>query len=125
MAALNATEALIAGLREWAKYQAPHVRAAVELLAWHGYWIGGGDRSWLRHHPDEGMVSVNWRAAREYYDACGIGSTSERAVLDLAIALGQDRYRLGIMGHAHLRSIGNAFYAACGLAEAGGAFDAG
>jgi len=111
----DSTEALITGLRAWTKNYDPHVRAAVELLIWHGYWILGGDRSWLRHHPDEGMVSVDWRAAREYYDACGIGSTSERAVLDLAIALGEDRFRLGIMGSAHAQAIVDAVRQAVGL----------
>ena len=41
-------------------------------------------------------------------------STSERAVLDLAVALGEDRFRLANMGAAHRRAIVQAVARALG-----------
>lgn len=115
----DTTETLIAGLRAWTKNHDSHVRAAVELLIWHGdggYWLRRPDFIKACVRKNAGEAWITWHDARKFVDSRPRASTSELAILDLAVALGEDRFRLGIMGHAHLRSIGNAVYAACGLA---------
>lgn len=119
-AVTDATETLIARLRKWTKDSDAHVRAAVELLIWHGgggYWLRRADFTTACVRRSSGGARIDWTAAREFVSAGPRASSSEMAILDLAIALGEDRFRLGIMGHAHLRAIGNAVYAACGLAD--------
>jgi hypothetical protein len=116
---------LVAGLRGWARSQTVHEQAAVELLIWH--------ESWLRR-PDftgacitqlaAGLVAiVNWYEAREFADRGYLqrgesrplpASGSQRAVLDLAVALGEDQYRLASLGRVHKRRVAEAFAAACG-----------
>ena len=51
---------------------------------------------------------INWRKAREFVDSGAVASTSEMAVLDLAVALGEDRYKFSIMGSANSRMIAQA-----------------
>ena len=113
-------EALVAGLRVWTKDHDPHVRAAVELLIWHGgggYWLRRADFTTACVRRDRREAWIDWAGAREFVSAGPRASSSEMAILDLAVALGEDRYRLGIMGHAHSRSIASAVTAACGLGE--------
>jgi hypothetical protein len=117
-----ATENLAADLRGWARGKGVnHVIAAVELLIWHEHWLRR--RTFLEAcvtHRAAGLVAIiNWADAREFADSWPRGSTSELAVLDLAVHLGEDHFRLSGMGHAHRRSVANAFIAACGLAEIG------
>jgi hypothetical protein len=114
----DATETLVKGLRAWTRHHDSHVRAAVELLIWHG------DGFWLRRRDftdtfgcvtrGRGEAWIDWRAARAFADAGGKASTSEMAILDLAVALGEDRYRLNIMGHAHSKAIARAVAQAVG-----------
>jgi hypothetical protein len=116
----DATEALILGLRAWTKDHDPHVRAAVELLIWHGgggYWLRRADFTTAAVKRRGREAWIDWEAAREFVDAGAVASTSEMAILDLAVALGENRYRLSIMGHAHSRAIANAVTAAVGLGE--------
>ena len=108
---------VVAALRRSAADDAPHARAAVEVLIWHGGWLRRG--SFIRaavekYGPD---MSVSWRKAREFHDSNPRGSTSELAILDYAVALGEDRFRIGGMGHAHRRAMANAMMIAAGLAE--------
>jgi hypothetical protein len=113
----DTTEALITGLRAWVKTHDLHVRAAVELLIWHG---GGG--FWLRRQDfvrvavikRGGEAWIDWRKAREFVSAGPKASTSEMAILDLAVALGEDRYRFSIMGTAHSKAIADAVRQAVG-----------
>lgn len=106
--------ALIAALRAWTRHHDSHVRAAVELLIWHEYWLRRADftRACIARSGRE--ASVDWRAARAFTDAGPGASTSEMAVLDLAVALGENRYRLSIMGAAHSRMIAAAVARAVG-----------
>ena len=111
---------LTACLRKWTSGHDAHVRAAVELLIWHGdggYWLRRPDfiRACVRKNAGEAWIT--WHDARAFCDSSPRGSSSELAILDLAVALGEDRFRLGIMGHAHLRSIALAMWAACGLGK--------
>ena len=112
---------LVSGLRAWAVNGTAAERAAVEFLAWHGGWLRRDD--FLRECVDypEDVARINWRAARDFADRVTAGgltapraSSSEAAVLDLAVALGQDRFRLGIFGVRHRRKAAEAFASACG-----------
>lgn len=113
----DTTETLITGLRSWTREHDPHVRAAVELLIWHGdgYWLrrSGFTAACVKRSRREAWI--DWDAAREFVDAGVVASTSEMAILDLAVALGENRYRLSIMGSAHSRAIADAVRAAVGL----------
>ena len=107
--------ALIAGLRAWTRDHDPHVRAAVELLIEHDVWLRRADftRACIVRSGREAYV--NWVAARAFADAGTVASTSEMAILDLAVALGENRYRLSIMGAANARSIATAVARAAGV----------
>lgn len=112
------TGALIAGLRTWTKDHDPHVRAAVELLIWHGgggYWLRRADFITAAVKRGRGEAWIDWSAAREFVDAGAKASTSEMAILDLAVALGENRFRLSIMGTAHSKAIADAVRQAVGL----------
>lgn len=107
-----------AGLRSWAAGHGPHVQAAVGLLVGHQVWLGRVEFSAVCVHRDPGGYWIDWTAARAGFDA-GLfaqASMSERAVLDLAIALAQDRYRLGRMSTGKARLITAAVASAAGIA---------
>lgn len=93
-------ERLVTELRRWTRNHDNHVRAAVELLIGHGYWLHNRDfvSASIVSAPDGSYI--HWRATREAYDADEFAqsSTSERAVLDFAIALATDRFRFSVMG---------------------------
>jgi hypothetical protein len=98
----------VRALRRWTANHDPHVRAAVELLVWHEHWIRRQDfqRACIRDDTAiDGSMWIRWRQAREFFDSGPRGSSSELAILDLAVALGENRYRLSIMGDAHSRAI--------------------
>jgi hypothetical protein len=108
----------VAALRYWTATRDLHVRAAVELLIWHEHWIRRQSFQQACIHDDsaiDGSMWINWRQAREFFDSGPRGSSSELAILDLAVALGENRYRLSIMGDAHSRTIVQAV--ACALGE--------
>jgi hypothetical protein len=106
-------ESTVAGLRRWTAHHDLHVRAAVDLLIWHETWIRRPDftRACVRKNRD-GTTYIDWDAAREFADAPATASTSEMAVLDLAVCLAADRFRLSRMGSAHSKAIVRAFAAA-------------
>jgi hypothetical protein len=100
---------LVAGLRAWTRQHDAPVWAAVELLIDHDVWLRRAEFRSACVHPDlrTGEVWVSWSAAREAFEAGRFdrSSSTERAVLDLAIALGSDRYRLRAMGPNNLRGV--------------------
>ena len=109
---------LVTGLRAWTKDHDPHVRAAVDLLIWKESWLRRG--SFVRacvSWDSDGLAWINWDKARKFADskAAFPASTSELAILDLAVAIGENRYKLSIMGDAHAKAIVRAF--ACALGE--------
>jgi hypothetical protein len=117
------TEMLIAGLRRWTREHDAHVRAAVELLIWHGdggFWLRRRDftDAAVQRYPRDRMYVIDWTAARAFVDRGATASTSEMAILDLAVALGENRYRLSIMGTAHSKAIADAVAAAVGVTRA-------
>jgi hypothetical protein len=91
------------------------IAAAVELLIWHKFWLRHADFTTACVKRSRGEAWISWRKAREFASAGPRASTSEMAILDLAEALGEDRYRLGIMGAAHSRAIADAVRQAAGL----------
>ena len=108
-------EPLLAGLRAWTRHHDPHVRAAVELLIEHEFWLRRRDFLRTCVHRDGQEAWIGWREAREFTDVGPRASTSELAILDLAIALGENRYRLSIMGDVHSRWIATAVARAVGV----------
>lgn len=114
---IDATDDLIIKLRRWTCHHDLHVRAAVELLIEHGLWLRRQDfvRAAVRKNGD---TWIDWQEAREFVDAGARASTSEMAILDLAVALGEDRFRFNIMGPNHSRMIARAVADAVGVDNA-------
>lgn len=107
-------DALVRTLRRWTANHDPHVRAAVELLIEHETWIRRADFQRACIERDAREAWVNWRKARDFIDVGSTASTSEMAVLDLAVALGENRYKFSIMGPANSRMIATAVTRALG-----------
>ncbi len=120
---------LAAGLRGWARGGTAHEQAAVELLIWHETWLRRPDfKGAAITQRAAGLVAIiNWYEAREFVDrgyrplayrphgeTLPAASGSQRAVLDLAVALGEDQYRLASLGRVHKRKVAEAFATACG-----------
>jgi hypothetical protein len=115
---------LAAGLRGWARGRTAHEQAAAELLIWHETWLRRPDfKGAAITQRAAGLAArIDWEDAREFVDngffALGEpvlpASSSQRRVLDLAVALGEDRFGLVGLGHAHKRAAAQAFAVACG-----------
>lgn len=113
-------EDLASALRRWTAGHDSHVRAAVELLIWHEHWLRRADFAKACVHDDravDGSMWISWREARGFFESQPRGSSSELAILDLAVALGENRYRLSIMGAAHSKAIAQAVASAVGEAR--------
>ncbi|HET9889690.1 MAG TPA: hypothetical protein VFQ42_04245 [Mycobacterium sp.] len=108
---------LIAELRRWTADHDDHVRAAVQLLIDHDYWLRTSRFVRAAVVKAEDGRYIIWRKAREAFDAGEFdrSSTTELAVLDLAIALGENRYKLDHMGTANSASIAAAVQVAAGV----------
>ena len=104
-------------LRAWIAGHDGHVQAAVWLLLAHGVWLRRGDflAEAVVRTPD-GAYFVSFTQARAAFErgAFAQASTSERAVLDLAIMLGSDRFALRVMGPENARLIATAVAHAVG-----------
>jgi hypothetical protein len=118
-------EDLAVGLRGWARSCTRHEQAAAELLIWHETWLRRPDfkEACITQRAPGLVAIINWEQAREFVDR-GYSrrgerplpaSSSQRRVLDLAVALGEDQFGLSSLGHAHQRAVAQAFAAACGL----------
>ena len=107
--------ALAARLRAWTRSHDPHVRAAVDLLIDHDVWLRRADFTDACVRSGGGEAWIDWRAARAFAGAGTAASTSEMAILDLTVALGENRYRLSIMGAANSRLIAAAVARAAGV----------
>ncbi len=94
---------LVRGLRAWTRDHDLPVQAAVELLISHDVWLRRTDLGFADtcvQPTSEGHCCIDWRAARAAFEAGEFtcASTTARAALDFAIALGEDRYRFNHMG---------------------------
>lgn len=109
MAIPTATPALqvVAGLRAWANSHDPHVGAAVELPIRDGWPGKASFRAVIRRVT--GMYVIRWSEARAAFDAGALGldadGTHARKRLDLAIAIGENRYGLSTQGPAAAQDI--------------------
>lgn len=86
-------------------------KAALELLIWHDYWLKNKTFSELAILEKGENVYISWPQLEESFNngQFDYASTSQRAVLALAIDLALDRYRFAIMGDAHRAAILEAF----------------
>lgn len=104
-------------LRAGTAHNDDNVRAAVDLLIEHDYWLRNGRfvRAAVVKAQDGHYIA--WRKAREAFDQGDFdrSSTSERAVLHLAIALAEDQFRWNILGPNNRAMVGRALMAALGL----------
>jgi hypothetical protein len=107
-------DTLVRLLRRWTRNHDPHVREAVELLIGHETWIRQADFQRACVERDGREAWINWRKAREFVDSGSVASTSEMAVLDLAVAIGEDRFKFSVMGPANSRMIAQAVARALG-----------
>lgn len=107
-------DTIVKALRRWAAVQDAHDRAALELLAWHEGWLRRRDFLDAATGMHGRVMYLSWRKAREFHDSNPVGSTSELAILDLAVAIGENRYRLSLMGSGHAKAIVRAFAMALG-----------
>ena len=111
---MNNFDTLVVRLRRWTHSHDPHVREAVELLIGHETWIRRADFQRACVERDGREAWINWRKAREFADSGSVASTTEMAVLDLAVAIGENRYKFSIMGPANSRMIATAVARALG-----------
>jgi hypothetical protein len=117
-------EDLAAGLRGWARGRTAHEQAAVELLIWHETWLRRPDfKGTCITQRAAGLVAIiDWEEAREFIDRSYAqrgqrivpASSSQRRVLDLAVALGENMFGLSSMGVVHQWHMASAFARACG-----------
>jgi hypothetical protein len=114
----ESAQQLAEDLRAWAADGAAPVRAAVDLLIKEG-WLHRGDFVRAAVVWDGPQPWIRWLQAREFHDAAPRGSTTELAILDLAVTLADDRFRLSNMGRAHRQWIADAVAQAVGLGGGG------
>jgi hypothetical protein len=117
----RAARSVGAGLREWAVGHGPLVQAAVGLLISHEVWLARVEfHAVCLHRDPDGGYWIDWTAARQALDGglFDAASPAERAVLDLAVALAQDHYRLAAMSTGKARMLAAAVAAAAGLPPA-------
>src|SRR5258708_9834441 len=93
-------DTLVRQLRALASMNDARRRAGVELLIRHSIWLRRLDFYTAAVEQLGQVWVVNWQKAREFLDSDPVGSTSELAILDLAVTLAQDRFRFSIMGPA-------------------------
>ena len=118
-------EALAAGLRGWIRGGTAHEQAAVELLIWHETWLRRPDfKGACITQRGAGLIArIDWEEARHFIELGYQGrdqqrpvpaSSSQRRVLDLAVALGGNTFGLSSMGMVHQWHMADAFARACG-----------
>ena len=107
-------DTLVRLLRRWTHNHDLHVRAAVELLIEHETWVRRADFQRACVQWDGREAWIDWRKAREFAHSASKASTSEMAVLDLAVAIGENRYKFSITGPANSRMIAQAVARALG-----------
>jgi hypothetical protein len=88
------TEDLERGLRVWAANDT-HNEAAVDLLAAHDFWLHRADFIAAAIDPaDPDFARIKWAEAARFAAGDVYAPTSALAVLNMAILIGQDMYRL-------------------------------
>jgi hypothetical protein len=128
-------EDLAAGLRGWARGGTAHEQAVVELLIWHETWLRRPDfKGACITQMAPGLIArIDWEEAREFVDRGWAqrgqrtlpASSSQRRLLDFAVALGENMFGLSSMGVVHKWNMANAFARACGCTLEGPVPEAG
>jgi hypothetical protein len=111
---------VVRGLYAWVRHHDLHVRAAVTLLIAHDVWLHREEfRQTCLRRTSDGDWWIDWRAAREAFDAGELrcASSTEVAMLDFAIALGTDCFRFSRMGETNTRLLMDATALALGVAQ--------
>lgn len=103
----------VTGLRAWAEGDWI-ATAAAELLISHETWVRRSDFARACTDSGDGMTRIRWDDARAFADGGPRCSTTELAVLRLAVAIGSDEYRLAAMGLVNAGLIIQAFTMALG-----------
>ena len=106
--------ALIAGLRERAATHDANVRAALELLIWHDYWLRRSDFRRACVTQTAQPPYMRWEKARDFADSGPACSSSQLVMLRLAVAIAADDLGLQRLGAAHRRAAVKAFAQALG-----------
>jgi hypothetical protein len=100
----------VTALRAWTKDHDPHVRAAVELLVTDEYWLRREDFRAAAIGAGTTEMWVRWNEAALFRIGPGASaSRSQRAILDIAVAIGRDDYRLSRMNDEQAGAIAKAF----------------
>ncbi|MHA6795924.1 hypothetical protein ACVGVM_20760 [Pseudonocardia bannensis] len=118
MSAPGSVTAAAVGLRCWTRGHDPHVKAAVGLLIAHETWLRRSEfRTGCIERDGDGTCWIDWDDAREAFDAGRFAkaSSTEIAVLDLVIALGEDRYRFSRVDGGQARMVTEAVATAVGV----------
>ena len=118
MSAPASSASAAAGLRRWTRGHDLHVKAAVGLLIAQETWLRRSEfRAGCVERDGDGTCWIDWDDAREAFDAgrFATASSSEAALLDLVIALGEDRYRFSSMDGVQARMVAEAVAAAVGV----------
>jgi hypothetical protein len=113
-------DALVAGLRKWAAAQDGHVRAAVDVLVDHEYWLRHEvfTSAWMGVvRYDEDATWIAWDTARGFCESGQVrgASVSQVSVLRFAVALGLDLYRLNFASDGDAEAAVRAVATATGL----------
>jgi hypothetical protein len=114
---MSAADAIVTGLRAWTRHHDSHVRAAVELLIEHDFWLRRPDFVRACVHRSSREAWIDWAQARQFTGAGAVASSSQMAIPGLAAALGENRYRLPVMGAANSALIATAVARAVGEAR--------
>ena len=118
MSAPGSATAAAVGLCRWVRSHDAHVRAAVGLLIASEVWLARSEfRITCIERDDDGTCWIDWTDARAAFDTGRFAkaSSTEIALLDLAIALGEDRYRFSRIDSAQARTVVEAVAAAGGV----------
>jgi len=110
------TDDVVKGLRAWANSHDSHVRAAVHLLICDGWAAEASFRAVIR--KVQGLYVIRWSEARTAFDNgdfAVVAGGHGRARLDLAIAIGENRYKLFTQDAADAENILGALRIAMGM----------
>ena len=112
----RAYEDFYADLRRGAAGQSDTRRAAVELLIEHEHWLrhSGFFDAAVQDDPERNEALIRWDLAAEFLESGPLGSTTELAILRLAVALAQDMFDFTVMGQGHRRLVRAAIITAMG-----------
>jgi hypothetical protein len=110
----------VIALRRWTKDHDPHVKAAVELLIRDAYWLRREDFRAAAVGADAREAWVRWDEAARFRTGLDAGaSSSQLAILDIAVAIGSDAFRLSRMNDEQAGAIARAFAEALEVGEIG------